>query len=492
MRQPAIISTMEVEQSRGEWSDEMRELCSVEPKSLATGGGSSRLFAKFAQAGLTRQVGPTRILTPLRNLELPRQGGAEAWHLFALFDCALEGGFPAVILDYVVQVCQDSQVVSSDPTESFLMRGNLVESWCEEVALALRREFHTLVETVDPRSQEFLSKGLWLETVLRNLEVVFEVLAAGGADRAASAALLDSLSQVTLALEACRTCNWYLCSEDLGGLQPKPSSSGVGREHAPFFVGDLLADLGLPKDAYPFVSFVDAVKKIFLAGRDRGAASATKGLRAERRAFLYYLFDIGCGEASVQNFAVQFNLASSECAAVRAYCLLDRRDGSSVDEACLILPSVANHINHTKVVQELMALGRSQNALDIIRSRLDNGSFPTLAEAMLSLECKGLYEGFLHCRDLFEAAGDDAASSRIAEQCTRAWCERHQGGKVNQLPFGEREEACLPKSGRALYLAMRRRYKEAEAALKDAPEEDSSVLRKLLETAAAVLPAETS
>ena len=68
---------MEVEQSRGEWSDEMRELCSVEPKSLATGGGSSRLFAKFAQAGLTRQVGPTRILTPLRNLELPRQGGAD-------------------------------------------------------------------------------------------------------------------------------------------------------------------------------------------------------------------------------------------------------------------------------------------------------------------------------------------------------------------------------------------------------------------------------
>ncbi|QDZ22270.1 ELYS domain-containing protein [Chloropicon primus] len=495
---------MEVEADKGgDWREVVRELCIVEPKSLATGGGASRLFGKFVDAGLVRQVGPTRILTPVRNLELPRHGGVEAWHLFALFDCALEGGFPTVILDYVVQVSLDSQAVSSDPRESFLMNQSLVEAWCEEVALYLRREFHSLVETMDPRSQEFTHKGPWIEKVLSSLQAVFEVLAKPAASSAAgdkAPAFLRCSDQVTLVLEACKTCNWF-CREGLVQMLPSsPRSKGRGgrsKGGKGSFIEDLLSELGLGPEVYPFGSFLDALTKIFLV--DKGETSAKTGtLHGKKKAFLYYLIDIGCEEATVTSFAAEFDLTSAECAAIRAYCLVDSQDAASIDEACLIFPSITKQINHTKVIQALMALGRSQNALDIIRSRLDAGIFPTMEEALLSLECKGLYEGFLHCRELWEGATDDACFA-IAEQCTRTWSERHGAkGKVLELPFNAKEETCLSDSALPLYLVTRRRYREAQEALKkgkgssNGPDREmTDMLRSLIETAMSVVPAET-
>ena len=127
----------------------LRDLCVVDPKSLATGGGASRLFARFADAGAVSQVGPTRILTPLRNLELPRRGGTEAWRLHALLDCALEAGMGAVAVDYLDLVCRDSQAVSSDPAESFLMSESLVKDWALGLHKALKREIHVGQGEVD-------------------------------------------------------------------------------------------------------------------------------------------------------------------------------------------------------------------------------------------------------------------------------------------------------------------------------------------------------
>ena len=505
------------------------ELCVAEPMSLATGGGATRLFNKFLDADLVSQVGPTRILTPLRNLELPRHGGVEAWHLFALFDCALEGGFPTVVLDYVSQVCQDSQAVSSDPTESFLMNQDLVETWCEEVALYLRREFHSLVETVDPRSQDqqFLSKGLWLEKVFRGLQVIVGVLVkedegslpAGNAarDRKGSSArsLLECSAQVSLALEACRTCNWS-CHAGLnqmsrtsspakGGLQAAAAAqarSGRGEKAgAPTsFIQDLLSQLGLASDAYPFASFLDAVKKIFLSSRS-GEIASKAASPMEKRVFLYYLMDIGCTRGVIGSFADHFNLSNPECSAIRAYLLLDSGEPACIEEACALLPGVSAHLNRTRVVQALIALGQTQPALDILRATSSGASsaYPTMEEALLTLECKGLYEGFLYCRGLWDRARNECKpgetrdqAERIARRCTNEWTEAHLDtkAKILELPLSSEEESCLPPSVLPIYLVMRGRFGEAREALKesDLDDETNDLIRNLTETALAALP----
>jgi len=497
---------MEVETGTSERSSFVREafqeLCVLDPKSLASGGGSSRLFNKFKDVGTVRQVGPTRILTPIRNLELPRRGGVEAWHLYTLFDCALDFGYPTVVIDYVTQVCQDAFAVSSDPTQSFLMDQALVEVWCEEVSLYLRREFISLLETVDPSDHTFLSKGAWIEKLLCNLELIFEVLllpqkeggsiAAPQAPQAANIALSDCARQVSDVIRSCKTCNWS-CHEGLSQL-PQSGRHGSVSEwkssldrckkrfgNSKLFIQDLLSGVNLPIGSYPFTSFIDAVKKIYLQPK------TSAGPRQQKRVYLYYLIDIGCPDSIINSYAAHFDLANAECAAIRAYSQLDSQDSACIDEACSLLPSITKQIDHARVVEFLMLLGKPQAALDIIRSTQSEHVFPAKNEALLTLDiylsCKGLYEAFLYCQKLWKRA-EDSRCIDTSKECTRrlcTWSEKHNlTNKLMEMPFTAKDEVylheCFDELSMTsakntphwpLYLVLRRRYVEASAALKD-------------------------
>ena len=142
-----------------------------------------------------------------------------------------------------------------------------------------------------------------------------------------------------------------------------------------------------------------------------------------------------------------------------------------------------------------MALGKAQVALDIIRSRFNDSfeRFPTKEEVLLilgiHLSCKGLHEGFLYCRSVWQSAGTEADHLAIAQQCTTALCEwseqNHKTSALMEMPFSPQEELHLREyffkhlqsSGTTanpklvafwpLYLVMRRRYIEAHEALKE-------------------------
>ena len=391
----------------------LSDLCACDPRSLAYsssggGGAKAQLFNTFSSPalGLVRQVGPTRILTPIRHLELPKQseGGTEAWQLFALFDCALACGHPTVVVDYTLQVCQDPAVVSSDPIESFLMNQAVVEMWCEEVALYLRREFFSMLETMDPASsdQHFYSKGLWIEKLLQNLQLVLTVLhhhhhhndtnTNGRQNRGAatstssstpmmmsvsmsmkgvqttlieegdvnsgrkgSQVISDTLAQVGWVLEACKICNWS-CAVGLfqlsktgrygstqewrQSLEKRCAYFGHNDDKKKLFIFDMMRKLGMDSNHYPFVSFIDAIKKIFLSPNRNtntketkvsGGSSLKLESECEIRVFLYYLMDMCCleEESLLQSFAAHFGVTHAVLATVKIYAQLDSSLGGA-------------------------------------------------------------------------------------------------------------------------------------------------------------------
>ena len=603
------------------------DLVVCDPRSLALSGGGacSVLFGKFLSCGAVKQVSPTRLLTPVRQsggLELPvrEKGGEEAWHLFALFDCALEAGYPCVVVDYLLQVCLDPHLVSSNPQESFLMNRQVVETWCQDVAQYLRRAFFSMLETISPRDDHFYAKGLWIEKVLVNLKLVLDVLhpnttpprvvettararvshdtvkgmnrlqhakgpfplhGGGGGmseglipilgekkrippshahfgrktetereterERGAFGGFhtqnnnhnnsVDSLSQgganakgkkkdpldvvcleVIQVLQACKICNWSYHEglSEKEKMKGKYASLGEWKESlekrsavlGKLFIQHLIEDNDndasrLQMDSsfgvYPFASFVDAVKKVFLSSKQQqkeagenqsgNATSGTPGemesegktkgkAMAEIKVFLYYLIDMGCSDSLVKSFATHFGLTNAECAKIKVYVQLDSLDGDSIREACLVLPSITHVIEYARVIGVLMKMNKPQVALDISRSRFNSHTFPSKEEALLILDihlsCKGLYEGFLYCQEVWKRALDKADHIQIAQQCTQQlckWCEdNRKTSKLMEMPFTSSEERHLETLFKnqpfwPLYLVLRRRYKEAQAAL---------------------------
>jgi len=371
-------------------------------------------------------------------------------------------------------------------------------------------------------------------------------------------------------LQACRTCN-LSCSE---GLARWPASGRYGsvaewraslqQRAAAFgpsgprlFVEGLLARSNLGVESYPFASFLDAAKKIFLSPKAEGRqAGAGDSLTAEplskngSKVYLYYLMDLGCTGSAVESFARRLGLSNAECAAVRCFAQLDGRDNGGLAEACASLPAITGHLGeHTqRVIESLVLLGRPQVALDIFRSRgsAAMAPFPPKGEALLivdiHLSCKGLYEAFLYCQELWKKVADGATQTQTemgmgagsgggdgpaegegraetVQECTRrlcGWSEAHGAvDRLMELPFTAAEEACLrtyfeerlftSASGAPLwplFLALRRRYKEARAAMDELQakmDQQGKVtyrsndvyrfLNEIIDTALGVLPA---
>ena len=381
------------------WHDAMAELCATDSRMLGSEGGSSRLFRAFTDAGAVRQVGPTRLATPLRSLELPAEGGQEAWQIFALFDCAIDGGMPAVVVDYVMQVCRDAAAVSSDATRAFLLSERLVRTWSEDLVHYLRRELHALLETVDSLTLPFLERALRVERASSSLASVFDTLVTDaegvegpGASLRTSA---DHLQRVHLASSVC-SWGWEhgVDAERINGRHPSHEewrqefiTAGRSSRKGGALIEDLLGFLGLPEGAYPFRSVSDAALQLFLrsAGSDDPESTRSTSLRA----FAYFATDAGCSPQTLATFFDRFGISQAALAATRALVALDYGLDAEIDAdaACSALRGggAVDGGWTAKLVARLLELGLQGTALAVVRAMATWADhFPSEDEASMA------------------------------------------------------------------------------------------------------------
>ncbi|GLJ41729.1 hypothetical protein SUGI_0863610 [Cryptomeria japonica] len=50
--------------------------------------------------------------------------------LHSLFDVALDNNLVSLVFHYVIDVCMDESVVSSDPIVAMFLDGEIVKEWC--------------------------------------------------------------------------------------------------------------------------------------------------------------------------------------------------------------------------------------------------------------------------------------------------------------------------------------------------------------------------
>ncbi|KAF5833472.1 hypothetical protein DUNSADRAFT_10226 [Dunaliella salina] len=279
---------------------------------------------------------------------------------FAVFSQALECFMGSFVLDYVEEVCGDSQLTAPDPVDASLLDGALVKEWCERelaeqealLQSALKSEplFSQLVTGCELQRQA--SKAHALVSVLKALgrirgEPVLSQgqLAAGGPSTAGPSisGVQAELCRALLLEQALQMLSWCV-RQGLTG-QPGTCSARTGvhasmpewlrrvqsrRERRPghgLFLDDMLQALRVP-GGYPFSSIAHAVYLLGCVVRDASGAAFT----AKLGVLAYYLMDL-TGDSSVgpdgscspllADLAAAFHLPLATVAAWQAAFLLD-------------------------------------------------------------------------------------------------------------------------------------------------------------------------
>lgn len=476
------------------------------------------LYEQARAAGLLSEPAPTRVRTPARDLEAPRggsRGGAAGWHLAALFDVALEGGRADAVARYVREVCHDAFAVSANATEAYLVDGAAVADWARDYLAALEKEVEGALRALSSSSDWHAAADrlhrAWLRAVGLG-EVLGALLegpgmapagagAAGAAGGGAGAGAAPG-QEVQEGLRRCgglqaaaglllwclleglhkhRSCPAHHASAEAwagavaagGGAAAADGGRWSYRQH-------LLDAMGSGAAAYPPRSLVEAVWKFVLpaaaAGGEAGGDKA--GEDAGRRLFLYYLLDLGVGEALQDGYAAQFGLSPEDVGEIRGAWLLDGGgDGKEVgeggradlDAGCDLLCTVAGPRTPLGLARLMLQQGRAEQALYLVAVRehriLGDGGALALADAEVGLEVRlaggRLHEASLAAQSHLEELPAGSPERRQAAQAlTRRLCDWSLGARqlhrLVELPL-------LPEQERALEAACREWAARGEA-----------------------------
>jgi len=478
------------------------------------------LFEQARAAGLLSEPAPTRVRTPARDLEAPRggsRGGAAGWHLAALFDVALEGGRADVVTRYVREVCHDAFAVSANATEAYLVDGAAVADWARDYLAALEKEvegaLRALSSSSDWQAAADRLHRAWLrasglgEVLGALLEGPGMAAAEAGASGAVGAGAGAGPAPGREVREGLRRCGrlqaaaglllWCLleglhkhrgvparhASADAwaGAVAAGGGGGGAGTAGGKWSYRQHLLDAtGSGAAAYPPRSLVEAVRKCVLpAAAGGGEAEGGEGVEgAGRRLFLYYLLDLGVGEALQDGYAAQFGLSPEDVGEVRGAWLLDGggdgRDeaaagAEALDAGCDLLCTVAGPRTPLGLARLMLHRGRGEQALYLVAVRehriLGEGGTLALADAEVGMEVR-LAGGRLHEASLAvqshleELPAGSPERQHAAEALTRRLCDWSLGARqlhrLVELPL-------LPEQERALEAACREWAARGEA-----------------------------
>lgn len=378
------------------------------------------------------------------------------------------------------EVCLDSTAVSTNAEEAALLQGEAVREWC---AAALQRWSAPCVRrgaTVDELDR--------CVAALQGVGAAAQTLAE--AAEAAHAAVAGASSQPTpqlralrrLALEAARHAQhaevalWAASHRaDLAPFEREAPPRGeweasVARrramvgEGATTFLDDIVGalselaqDAGAPAGwpAYPpadgDASVADFAQGLLLEG-----AADAGSLQAKHALLLYFLLDLGlpAGSPPFESLVARLLLPAAFVLDVRAYFWLDDDREESLDAAAATLPLAASPATPAKIPAALLARGRPEAALAVLRAAGDSAA--TLARADRAaagvgarLACGLVEEAFLHARQCAAAAtaehgaAGEVRRDELVAQIARACVAERAAPRLVQLPFDDAEEAAL-------------------------------------------------
>ena len=234
-------------------------------------------------------------------------------------------------------------------------------------------------------------------------------------------------------------------------------------EAATTFLDDILEALSVLADGagapsgwpqYPpqgGASVADFAQHVMLEG-----GCDANSVQAKHALLLYFLLDLGLEADSppFEALVARLLLPSAFVLDCRAYFWLDDDREDSLDAAARVLPLAASPNTPAKIPAALLARGRPEAALAVLRAAGDGASLAKAERAAAGigarLACGLIEEAFLHARQCVDAAGcsqgEGERAMRRAElvaQIARSCLACGAAPRLVQLPFDEAEEASL-------------------------------------------------
>ncbi|XP_057520290.1 E3 ubiquitin-protein ligase HOS1 [Amaranthus tricolor] len=391
---------------------------------------------------------------------------AEIQRLYSLFDVAMENNLCCLICHYVTDVCMDENAVSSDPVTAFLLDEVVVKDWCKRTFNTIIAQVQGIYNLELKEMNSKMDALLMISAKLVGLSSVLEVLNMTFKDT--HSARLDDLHQLQESIvktkQHMEMMLWCIRHQFLENLRSRhnnvfswrslvherklaavkrawPEPVGFSEEStepnsSSLFIEDALLNLevgssdeqasaielevaSLQRDGgssffrskiegfrgcYPFENVRAAVDTLFLCG-------SSDMVVAKRAIFLYYLFDRHWTTAdddwrhSVDDFAASFSITRSSLLESISFYLLDDHTDEALQEACHLLPEIANPDSHPKIAKVLLERRSPDSALMFLRwCGRDGGAEVSLSEAVTAVrvrvECGLLTEAFMYQRML--------------------------------------------------------------------------------------------
>uniref|UniRef100_A0A1D2ACK0 ELYS-like domain-containing protein n=1 Tax=Auxenochlorella protothecoides TaxID=3075 RepID=A0A1D2ACK0_AUXPR len=326
--------------------------------------------------------------------------------LFALFTLSLENGFGTLVVDYLAEVCFDTQLTSSDPTQAFLMDGQCVRRWLQRTLSVIRSRVVTALGQGlgAPTSAGVLARAT---AELSSLHLVAHALSPPTSLGKGAAAADSDETEVARALQAARAGAWVVTQGWGARAPPRFASEAEWRSVAArrraaaaaatpggtAFFADACAGLaGLhacPAISYPAPSLERLIQSLFLAG-----ASGSAALHAKLMLLAFHLADGGwCGRRELLDqlwltWHVQRDVGSAWLLQhfLDASLVPEHPSGvSALEEAVACAGDVSGTQLPLKALRVLLERGRPEAALLLARQRCLPAQTRDLEEASAAL-----------------------------------------------------------------------------------------------------------
>ncbi|KAG0614561.1 hypothetical protein M758_6G186400 [Ceratodon purpureus] len=210
------------------------------------------------------------------------------------------------------------------------------------------------------------------------------------------------------------------------------------------------------RSPYPPESVRAAVDLLFLEG-------PCDLILAKKAIFLYFLFDrhwTGPDEhwrGVVDDYVGTFSIPRHFMLESLVFYLLDDSSNSALEEACHLLPEIASHITHPKVVTVLLERQKAEAALAVLRASGRDGQaaeLVPLSDALTAvrvwLQCGLLIEGYLYQRAYVDGVKRESRDWLLSmEVLVGEVCRLCMGmgllDKMLVLPWRKEEETYVKK-----------------------------------------------
>ena len=344
-------------------------------------------------------------------------GARDVARLHSLFHAAVTHGAAQLVCHYVDEVCGRDDFSSPDGVEAYLRDGEMVAEWAVSATRAAERVLldasanasatpQAAADAAEAAASAFEATKDVLTALGASNEFAGEPVDMSGRDAHRNANASSSANSFRTRLQHARddcvrgeshavALAWLLRNQ-LGGVTTvdrhggpaawtgsvrtrRAANSDAARgdggvslgvpamDGGALFLDDLLTQVSTRPPPYPFKSATEAAERIFSAG-----SATPNALIAKRCLFVYYLLDAGAPVAGAPaSFARVVKLSPKLFSQTVAACYLDDWDKSdtSLDEACVLVPKLAQKSLPARFVASLVARGRPRAALDAARAR---------------------------------------------------------------------------------------------------------------------------